>query len=296
MRLAVFTKNRTNPAYAAARLGAERAARPWGAEVEHFVPATPDDPGEQCALLEQAMAHKPDALVLSPVHAARIAPAVQRVAEHGVPIVGFVNPVEDAQSVAFVGADDVRLGRELAAYLFTHLGGTGTVLVVAGHEHSVTSLARLRGFREAALDYPGIRIAGLLTGDYDLNVARHRASEWLAANDPPHACFAANDMMALGVLEAMEKAGCRAATVGVNAIPQAIAAVAQGRMLATADFNAMQMACLATECAIRHVRGEAVPRHIELGAQIVTASNCHDWMRPYEDRPILTLNDIAGTH
>ncbi|RYY64458.1 MAG: sugar ABC transporter substrate-binding protein, partial [Comamonadaceae bacterium] len=31
MRLAVFTKNRTNPAYAAARLGADRAAAALGA-------------------------------------------------------------------------------------------------------------------------------------------------------------------------------------------------------------------------------------------------------------------------
>ena len=295
MRLAVFTKNRTNPAYAAARLGAERAADAWNAEVEHFVPDTPDDPAEQRALLLKAIAQKPDALVLSPVHAAKIAPAVQMAAEQGIPIVGFVNPIEGAPSVTFVGADDIRLGRELAAYLFTYLGGTGTVLFVAGHEHSVTSRARLRGFGEAASAYSGIRIAGPLIGDYDMSVARQRASGWLAVNDRPNACFAANDMMALGVIEAMEKAGCRVATVGVNAIPQAIAAVEQGRMLATADFNAMQMAYLATECAIRHVLGESVPPHIELAARIVTASNCHDRMGSNEDRPVLTLNEFAST-
>jgi ribose transport system substrate-binding protein len=61
--------------------------------------------------------------------------------------------------------------------------------------------------------------------------------------------------------------------VGVNAIPQAIDAIREGRMLATADFNAMQMCALATECAIRHLRGEAVPAEIELPVAIVERRN-----------------------
>ena len=37
-RIAVFTKNRTNPAYAAARLGADRTAARLGATTVHYVP------------------------------------------------------------------------------------------------------------------------------------------------------------------------------------------------------------------------------------------------------------------
>jgi len=41
--------------------------------------------------------------------------------------------------------------------------------------------------------------------------------------------------MAVGVLDALQAAGREAAVVGVNAIPEAIAAILAGRMLATAD-------------------------------------------------------------
>ena len=41
--IAVFTKNRTNPAYDAARIGAERTAARNGMRVLHFVPEKPDD-------------------------------------------------------------------------------------------------------------------------------------------------------------------------------------------------------------------------------------------------------------
>ncbi len=295
MRLAVFTKNRTNPAYAAARLGAERAAAVYGAQVEHYVPDAPDDPEEQSALIDRALATHPDAFVLSPVHASRVDPAIRRIAAAGIPMAGFVNPIGAARSLCYVGADDARLAREMADYLFRHMHGQGSVLVVTGPEHSVTSVDRLRGFRESAQQQPGIRIVGQLVGDYARAVAKTRSTQWLRANGCPDACLVANDIMAVGVLEALEEAGCRSLVVGVNAIPEAVQAIAAGRMLATADFNAMQMAFLATECAIRHLRGHSVPAHIELSVRIVDQGNCRDWDVPYEQRPLLTFEQIQET-
>jgi ribose transport system substrate-binding protein len=295
MRLAVFTKNRTNPAYGAARLGAERAAAALGATVEHYVPETPDDPEEQSALIDVALAKRPDGFVLSPVHATRVDPAIRRIAAAGIPMVGFVNPITAAPSVAYIGADDVLLARELGDYLMQRLAAGARVLVVTGPEQSVTSLDRLRGFREAAAAHPQVRIAGQIAGDYARAVATARAAEWIAANGCPDACLVANDIMAVGVLEALDAVRGTSLVVGVNAIPEAIAAIAQGRMLATADFNAMQLAYLATECAIRHLRGEKIPEQVELPVRIVDRGNCQDWNRPYENRPVLTLEQWRQT-
>ena len=294
MRLAVFTKNLTNPAYGAARLGAERAAAVFGAEVAHFVPKKGDDPEEQSALIEQALAlqPRPDAFVLSPVHASKVDPAIRKIAAAGIPMVGFVNPIEAAPMAGYVSSDDHALALAIARYLFDHLQGRGRVLVVTGPVESFTSLERLRGFRDAAAQYPGIELAGQVAGDYVREVARERAAEWLRGHAQPDACLVANDIMAIGVLDALDAAGRQAAVVGVNAIPQAIEAIAQGRMLATADFNAMQMAYLATECAVRHLRGEEIPARIELPVQIVDRSNYAQWNLPYEQRPVLRLEQL----
>lgn len=294
MRLAVFTKNLTNPAYGAARLGAERAAAQLGAEVLHFVPEKGDDPDEQSALIDQALAldPRPDVFVLSPVHASKVDPAIRRIAAAGIPMIGFVNPIEAAPSVAYVSSDDHQLALAIAKYLFTHLQGKGRVLVVTGPEESYTSQERLRGFRTGASLYPDIQLAGVVPGDYVREVARERTAQWLRENTAPDACLVANDIMAIGVLDALDAAGCTAAVVGVNAIPQAIEAIASGRMLATADFNAMQMAFLAAECAVRHLRGEDVPAAVELPVQIVDRRNYHQWDQPYAQRPVITLEQL----
>jgi ribose transport system substrate-binding protein len=54
--IAVFTKNRTNPAYEAARLGADRTAARLGGRTIHYVPEKPDDIEQQIALIGQAVA------------------------------------------------------------------------------------------------------------------------------------------------------------------------------------------------------------------------------------------------
>jgi ribose transport system substrate-binding protein len=296
VRIAVFTKNLTNPAYGAARLGADRAAAQLGAEVLHFVPVTGDDPQEQSALIDQALAliPRPDAFVLSPVHASDVDPAIRRIAAAGIPLVGFVNPINAATSVAYVGSDDHQLALAIARHLFRRLQGHGRVLVVSGPQDSFTSEQRLRGFRDAAREHPGITVVGTIAGDYLRETARLRTAQWLGGNAGPDGCLVATDIMAIGVLDALDAAGRSAAVVGVNAIPQAIEAIATGRMLATADFNAMQMAALATECAVRHVRGESVPRAIDLPVQIVDRANCHLWDRPYTQRPLLSLDQLKA--
>jgi len=70
--IAVFTKNRLNPAYHAARLGADRVAARMGAATVHYVPQQPDNVGEQRALIDAALAARPAAFVFVPVHGTHI--------------------------------------------------------------------------------------------------------------------------------------------------------------------------------------------------------------------------------
>jgi ribose transport system substrate-binding protein len=294
MKLAVFTKNRSNPAYEAARMGADRVAARLGAQTQHFVPVKGDDPDEQAALVDRAIAQRPDAIVFTPVHATRMNAAILRINAASIPLFGFVNPIPVGHCVSYVGSDDASLGRAIAEYLYRHLPGRGRVLVVAGPVASVTSIARVRAFHEAAAKHPGIVIAGSCVGDYVREVARDAVAQWLATNEPPEGVIAANDVMALGALDALRAAGRKAVVAGVNAIPEAVAAIKRGELLATADFNAMLMAALATECAVRHLRGKRMPETIELPVAIVDRSNCSKWDLPYEQRPIPTLEETLA--
>ena len=44
------------------------------------------------------------------------------------------------------------------------------------------------------------------------------------------------------------------------------------------------MSEIATEAAVRHLRGEAIPPEIMLPVQVVDAGNCAAWNAPFEKR------------
>jgi ribose transport system substrate-binding protein len=291
--IAVFTKNRTNPAYTAARLGAERVAARMGARIEHYVPEKPDDVAEQKALLERAIAARPAAAVFVPVHATAMSASVRKINAAGIPTVNYLNRLAEGQFVTYVGSDDYQLARDIAAYLFRHIGGKGDIVILEGVPAAVTSQERMRGFRDAVRDTPGIRIIATRAADYQQETARRVTAELLAALPRVDGMLCANDVMALGAIEALDAAGRRVPLVGVNAIPDAIAAIKSGKLLATVDFDAMAISSIATEAAIRHLRGERLPEEIILPVRIVDATNYQPWDRPLEARECPRWEDVV---
>jgi ribose transport system substrate-binding protein len=295
-RLAVFTKNMTNPAYAAARLGAERVARRFGGSVEHYVPDIPDDVAQQIALIDRAIAARPDAAVLTPVHETRVNAAIERLHAARIPITTFVTPITVGRPLTAAGSDDVALGKAIARRLIESLGGEGSIVIVEGTPASATSRHRLTGFKAVLAQFRSIEVAGSIAGDYQRDVARAAFQKFVGTAGVPDGVLCANDVMALGVLDALQSSGRSTPPpliVGVNAIPEAVDAIIAGRMLATADFNAMAMCAVATEAAIRHLRGETVPERITLPVSIVDRANASLWALPYEARELPVWEQVV---
>src|SRR5262245_38912503 len=146
--LAVFTKNRINPAYAAARLAADRVAADAGARTRHFVPTSPDDVGQQKALVGEALAMVPDAVVFVPVDDKKMVPDLARFAAAGIPVVTCINRVA-GKVVSFVGSDDVAVGHTAANALIEGLGGKCRIVAIEGTPAAPTSRDRTVGLRKA---------------------------------------------------------------------------------------------------------------------------------------------------
>jgi ribose transport system substrate-binding protein len=286
LRLAVITKNKQNPAYAGARLGADRVAARHGCELRHYAPDKPDDIDEQRALIGAVRGERPDALLIAPAHATALNDALEQVQAGGTPVFCFVSRPEAFACTCYVGSDDRALARGIAGYLFDRLETGGDIVTLEGNPDAITSAPRAAGFREAASGRRNIRIVNSRSG-YFLRDGGHAAmTELLAAETRIDGVLAANDFMALGALDAMREAGRRIPIVGVNATPEGVKAIKAGDLLASASFDAMKMACLAVEAAVRVLSGERVPAEIMLPVEVVDRSNCAAWDLPYAERPL----------
>lgn len=290
--LAVFTKNRVNPAYAAARLAADRVAAETGARTLHFVPTIPDDVGQQKALVGEALAAAPDAVVFVPVDDRRMVPDLARFAEAGIPVVTCINRME-GKVVSFVGSDDVAVGVTAAEALFAALGGSGRIVAIEGTPAAPTSRDRTVGLRNALADSPGMQLVGSGVGYFQQAPAREEMERLLTEQAEIDGVWTSNDVMAFGVLEALAAAGRTAKVVGVNGLPEAIDNIERGTMEASVDFSAFNIAGIAARAALRHLRGEAVPASIMVPAALIDRTNYQRWKVPFALRPTPPWEEIV---
>lgn len=292
--LAMFTKNRENPAYAAARLGADRVAAHLGARVTHYVPVVPDNVAEQQAFVDQAITTKPDAVLFVATDAEAMVPSIQKLNAARIPVFSFVNRLVGGEWVSHAGSDDIALAKKIANYLFLNIRNKGRVLVLEGTPGSMSGRDRMSGFAAEFAAHARITRVSDVPGEFLQSAARREMARVLASSVAFDAILAANDAMALGAIDAFEAVGKPLVpVVGVNAVPDAIAAIKSGKLLATASFDAMKMACLAAEAAVRYLRGEQVPREIMLPVEIVDRANCAAWDLPFEARALPAWDAIV---
>jgi ribose transport system substrate-binding protein len=290
--IAVFTKNWVNPAYAAARLAVDRVAAEAGARTIHYAPQTPDNVAEQKALVTEALAARPAAVVLNPADDVAMQEDLVRLATAGIPVALFINRMQ-GPALTFVGSDDEAIGRRTATALFEALGGSGRVVGLEGPQAAPTSRARVRGLRETLGRFPGIELIDMAVGHLQQPPAKIAMAGLLDRHARIDGVWTANDLMAFGALEALQAAGRQAKVVGINGLPAAIEHIERGTMLASCDFSAFNIAAIAARAVLRHLRGEAVPSEIMVPAELIDRTNCARWKVPFAERPCPAWEEIV---
>jgi len=292
MTIAVFTKNRTNPAYEAFRIASDQIARTTGVKLIHLVPNQPDNVDEQKAMVDQVLKDKPDAVIFIPVDDVAMIDSVKKLNDAKIPIVLVSNPLPGS-FVTYVGADDFEIGYREARYLFEKLGAKGKIVVIEGTTAAPTNRERVRGYQRAFAEFPGIQVLGSGIGNYQQPDARRVMEKFLTEHKEIDAVLSANDSMALGVLEALKAANRTAIVIGINGILPAVKQIESGGMLASVDFNMFKIGCTATRVAVRHLKKEPLPEKVMLPAEVIDKTNYKSWLVPVDQRTCPEWSEVA---
>lgn len=291
-RIALFTKNQTNPYFAAVRAGADSAAKQMNVTLTHYVPTKPDSIPEQMSQIEDVIVKKPSAIVFIPVDYKAMVPGVQKMNAAKIPVVNVTDRSENGEFVAFVGASDYALGLETAKYLFKAMGGKGNVVVLEGVKGSLTNVDRIKGLNEAAKAYPDIKIVASQPANYQRLQALQVMENLMQSHPQIGGVFAANDAMAAGAIEALDGANRTALVVGINGTKEAVDAIKAGKMLATGDYNGFLQGCVGTMTAIRALRNLPVNKEVVFPATVVDKSNYQSIDVPIEQRSCPKWEDV----
>lgn len=214
-----------NPFFAEVVRGAESRAGEAGLSV--LVGNSDEDAAREDAYLELFREQRVNGVLITP--ASDDLPKLQRLHDAGLPVV-LVDYEAPESSLRSVSVDDVEGGYLAASHLtaigrrrLAYLGGPSSIRQVRD---------RLEGARRAVADCPGATLEVIPASA--LTVPQGRAAGDLlvarSARDRPDGVFAANDLLALGVLQSLSLApDCRVpediALIGYDDIDFAAAAV-----------------------------------------------------------------------
>jgi len=291
--VAVFTKNQTNPFFQTVRVGADLAAKTLNAKTLHYIPTKPDSIPEQLSQVEDVVVKKPDAIVFTPVDYKAMVPGIEKINDAKIPAVNVTDRSAGGKFIAFVGADDYNLGLETGRYLLKTLGGKGSVVIIEGVKGSLTSVDRVRGFNDSIKENPGVKLLASQPGNYQRLQALQVMENLMQSNSQIDGVLAANDAMAVGVIEALDGANRKAQVIGINGTKEAVDAVKSGKLLATGDYNGFAQGCIGTMIAIRSLRNQPVVSEIVLKPTIITKDNYQPFDVALDARTCPTWDEAA---
>jgi len=197
--VATFTRNPANPILRGVRIGGEIAARSLGAQIVHFIPRS-EAPSEQIGLIDEVINNKPDAVVLAPFDPKLMVPGVEKLNASGIPVTNVNERLAGGKVVSYVGTDDYALALATARYLIQAMGGKGNVVILEGPENLLTSIARVKGYKDAIKEAQGMKLLASKSANYARTPAIDVMKSFLRLYPGIDGVLAANDPMAIGAI------------------------------------------------------------------------------------------------
>lgn len=178
-----------------------------------------------------------DLLIISPNQIHSITPIIDKAFDKGIPIVLFDRKTDSQKYTAFIGADNIEVGKDIGEFVARSLHGKGSVLEIKGLNHSSPAIDRHNGFVQALNKYPNIQLTDTISGDWTELSGYKCMKKMLAKTENCNIVWAQNDRMARGAQRALTEAGIKGVQfVGIDALSGkdgGIESVDKGSLLAS---------------------------------------------------------------
>ena len=192
---------------------------------------------KQTADVESAIIQGVDGIIISPIDVNAMAPALQQAIDAGIPVVTVDRYVGGVPGIyAHVGADNVKGGEAQARLIMEQFPNGATIVNLQGQPGASPAIDRNKGLHNILDGKSKYKIVAEQTANWSRDQGMSVTENILVGlSSPPDVINAANDDMALGAMEAVKARGLNVKILGFDALPEAIAAVRDGSLMATVE-------------------------------------------------------------
>lgn len=275
----------------------KQAAEHWGklfnVDVTWFDGELSD--AKQRAAIEDMANQKWDFVAIQPFSIDTLTAPVEKMIKAGVPVIDMdtlIAPLDQIDVHSFLAPDNEFMGAAVAQVLMDQIGGEGLVVMTQGALGHTGAQGRARGFWKIAKKYPKVEVLDTTAADWDVSRVASIWEKLLTKFPKLDAAYFHNDDMALAAYDVMKAHNRTSIKIGgCDAMPPALQAVTDGRMVATVR----NPSCLIHGGAIiagvaATVSGEKtgmgpgmIPKHVVTDGPVVTKANAPGlaWMEKH---------------
>lgn len=275
-----------HPYWTGYRNGMQRLADRYGMEL--VMMEAGNDNKLQMDQVQQAIAGRPDMVIITPVDAKGAVPMLKKLHDAGIPtIASNLLPVDEGHryAITWTGPDDWGQMRMLAREFARKMKGAGGYCIVRHVAGTSCFLSRTWSVvSELKKIAPTMTCLDMQTTDLDAEKTKRQVSAWLDEfGDRLKGIVSADDSKAqIGIVEALKEAGRNdVVCVSAGSSGTGLDFIKKGRLHAVTYQSAEADGALPIEIAARWFRGETIDRPIfYLRKIIITRENVEDFYPP----------------
>lgn len=252
------------------------------------------DPAQQAQQFDQAIAAKPDLILIQVADPNSIVPSFRKAKQAGIPVINSIgSQVEESYDLitASVECDCDALGRQAAQNLVRGLRerglSTANIVAITGAAAQNISRDRVEAFEDEIAKTPEYRLVAVEDGNWEDGRSADLYRQLSAKFKPQggvHGAWGMADNQTNAIIQAAKQLGQPVGVrddgliaVGTSCQPVTIGNLASGAQYAGSTNSPITEAIPAVEIAERFLLGEDIPRLTRAEESIVTADNIADF-------------------
>jgi ribose transport system substrate-binding protein len=300
VRIAIVTRDFTNPYWAALRDGAMAEGKAQGVQVTVQSGSSETDSNGENAKLSTMSAQDYNCYGVVPVNATNVITPLVPVARKKIPILNLDTQIDpDASAKAgvsyasFIGSDNLAAGQQAGQELMSAMKGAGKVAILQGIAGEQNGINRQQGFLKATQGK--LQVVAQQPANYDQNTALTVTEAILQAHPDITGIFAANDTMGLGAAQAVKNAGKQGkiSIVSVDGIQDMLQSIKSGTNTGTITQYPYAEGQLAVQACIDLVHKKKIPSRVVSPIAYINSSNVDKAIAAFP-KPIVAFDDPFG--
>lgn len=246
-------------------------------EVQLTIYEAKNDIQQQISHVELMIKNGVDAIIISPLDPNAIAASIEKAYDKGIPIIVLDRKVNTGKYTAFIGADNLEVGRNAGRYIASTTQENSNVIELRGSDVSSPVNERSQGFRQIIDTLRRVTLLASMKG-IDRGVHKEKFKELLDSlkKEKVDYVYAFNDEMALQAWEVARDIGREKEIkfIGVDGLAGGdggIESVLRGILEATILYPTG--GAEAIEVAVKAINGENVQKNNKLNTTVIDRFN-----------------------